>query len=132
MGTAVLELASGSSAGVLAGFGTEVTNFTSLVFDTGAAWTVAGNDSANGLGTLGIGGFTINDTIDLTGFVATSRTFAGNTLTLTAGGGAHETLTFQGSLRDRQFRHRRRRQWRHRRHLYHCSRRSPARRRDSR
>ena len=97
-GTAMLELASGSSAGVLAGFGTTVTNFTSLIFDSGSAWTVAGNNSANGLGTLGISGFTINDTIDLTGFVAASRTFAGSTLTLTAAGGAQETLTFQGAF----------------------------------
>ena len=97
-GTATLELASGSSAGILAGFGTTMTNFTSLMFDTGAAWTIAGNDLPNGLGTLGISGFTINDTIDLTGFVATGRTFAGNTLTLTAAGGAQETLTFQGGF----------------------------------
>ena len=92
----VLELASGS-AGSLAGFGTSITNFASLVFDTGAQWTVAGDASANGLGTVGISGFTFGDTIDLAGFAATSETFASNALVLTAGT-AHETVHIQGSF----------------------------------
>ena len=91
-GTAVMELASAGSAGSISGFGSGVTNFTSLVFDTGARWTVAGNASASGLGTLGISGFAAGDTIDLTGFVAVSRTFASNSLVLTDGGGTHVTL----------------------------------------
>jgi hypothetical protein len=97
-GSTTLELASASSAGVLTGFGSSVTNFTSLVFDTGAQWTVAGDDSNDGLGTLTIGGFTFGDTIDLTGFAAASSTFASDTLVLTDGGGAHDTLHIQGSL----------------------------------
>lgn len=97
-GTAVMELASAGSAGSISGFGSGVTNFTSLVFDTGARWTVAGNASASGLGTLGISGFAAGDTIDLTGFVAVSRTFASNSLVLTDGGGTHVTLGIQGSF----------------------------------
>ena len=73
-GTNVVESASAASAGTLSGFnGTSITNFTSLQFDSGAQWTVTGNSLANGLGTIAISGFTINDTIDLTGFVATSE-----------------------------------------------------------
>ena len=96
--TNIVELTSGASTGTLSGFGTQFTNFTSLVFDSGAQWTVAGNDSAAGLGTLGISGFTSGDTIDVTGFLAVSRTFASNTLVLTNGSSAHETLHIQGSL----------------------------------
>ncbi|MDR3537185.1 MAG: hypothetical protein P4L71_11860, partial [Acetobacteraceae bacterium] len=97
-GTSTLELASGASTGTLTGLGSTITNFASLVFDTGAQWTVRGNDSASGLGTLAIGGFTIGDTIDLTGFQAVSRTFASNALVLTSSGGTHETLAIQGSF----------------------------------
>ncbi len=96
--TNIIELASGASTGTLSGLGTQFTNFTSLVFDSGSQWTVAGNDSAAGLGTLGISGFTSGDTIDVTGFVAVSRTFASNTLVLTNGSSAHETLHIQGSF----------------------------------
>ena len=102
-GTGVLELASAASAGTIAGLGSTVTNFTSLVFDTGAQWTVAGNDSANGLGTLAISGFTIGDTIDLTGFVAASRTLSSNTLVLGDGSGGHATLAIQGSFASTNF-----------------------------
>ena len=66
-GGGVLELASAASAGTLSGFGASFTNFSTLQFDAGAAWTVSGNA---GLGALGISGFTDGDTIDLTGFVA--------------------------------------------------------------
>jgi plastocyanin len=94
-GIAVMELASASSAGTIAGFGTSITNFTSLLFDTGAQWNVSGNDSASGLGTLGISGFTFGDTIDLTGFVTTGETYASGLLTLT-NATASSTLHFAG------------------------------------
>ncbi|WP_158928549.1 Hint domain-containing protein [Acidisphaera sp. S103] len=97
-GSATLELASAASAGVITGLGVSVTNFTSLVFDAGAQWTVAGNDVPGGLGTLGIGGFTLGDTIDLTGFAAVSETFASNTLVLTNAGGDHDSLNIQGAF----------------------------------
>jgi hypothetical protein len=102
-GTAVMELASSSSAGTISGFdGTGITNFTSLVFDPGADWTVAGSGAPNGLGTLGIAGFAVGDTIDLTGFAATSETFASNALVLTQGG-TQETLNIQGAFGTRNF-----------------------------
>ena len=69
-----------------------------LQFEPGAPWTVAGNDSASGLGTIAITGFTYGDTIDLTGFVAVSETVTGDTLVLTDEGGAHDTLTIEGSF----------------------------------
>src|SRR6202034_3779695 len=102
-GTTTLELTSAASAGSIASLGTTITNFTSLVFDTGAAWTVAGDDSANGLGTLGISGFTIGDTIDLNSFVATNRTFASNALTLGDGVGDYDTLHIQGGFSTNNF-----------------------------
>jgi hypothetical protein len=97
-GTSVLELASGSSAGTITGLGTSITNFNSLVFDTGADWKITGNDSANGLGSLGITGFHSGDTIELTGFVAVNQTFASNLLTLGDGTGHFESLNIQGSF----------------------------------
>ena len=99
----VLELASAASAGTIAGLGSAVTNFASLVFDAGAQWTVAGNDAASGLGALAISGFTIGDTIDVTGFDAASRTFASNTLVLDDGIGGHATLAIQGSFSSANF-----------------------------
>jgi hypothetical protein len=68
--------------------------------DTGAAWTVSGNDSASGLGIIGIAN---GDTIDLTGFVAVSDTFANNILVLTDAGGAQNTLTIQGTSTSSSF-----------------------------
>jgi antigen 43 len=102
-GGGVLELASAASAGTLSGFGTSITNFSALQFDAGAAWTVSGNDSASGLGTIGIAGFADGDTIDLTGFLASSETFANNTLVLTDAGGAQDTLSIQGAFTSGSF-----------------------------
>ena len=102
-GSAVLELASGSSAGTLAGLGSTVTNFTSLVFDAGARWTVAGDDAVSGLGALDISGFTFGDTIDLTGFQAVNRAFASNLLTLGDGVGDYQTLHIQGTYASGNF-----------------------------
>jgi hypothetical protein len=97
-GHGVLELASASDAGSLVGFNsTTITNFGTLQFDSGAKWTVVGNTSASGLGTIAITGFTTNDTIDLTGFAATSETFASNALTLTNSAAQHGTLHIQGA-----------------------------------
>jgi hypothetical protein len=97
-GGGTLELASAASAGTLSGLGTSITNFSTLQFDAGAAWTVSGNDSASGLGTIGITGFTIGDTIDLTGFLASGKTFANNTLVLTGGVDGPDTLNIQGAF----------------------------------
>ena len=100
----VIELASGSSAGTLSGFdGSGITNFAGLQFDTGADWTVTGSGAPSGLGSIAITGFTIGDTIDLTGFVAVSKTFANNTLVLTNASNAHTTLHIQGSFSSGNF-----------------------------
>ncbi|WP_158932446.1 Hint domain-containing protein [Acidisphaera sp. S103] len=102
-GGGVLELASAASAGTLSGFGTSIANFSALQFDTGAAWTVSGTDSASGLGTIGITGFANGDTIDLTGFLASGETFANNTLVLTGGVGGPDTLNIQGAFTSDSF-----------------------------
>jgi hypothetical protein len=102
-GGGVLKLASAASAGTLSGFGTSITNFSALQFDSGAAWTVSGTDSASGLGTIAITGFAGNDTIDLTGFVASSDTFANNTLVLTDAIGAQDTLSIHGAFTSSSF-----------------------------
>ena len=97
-GANTMELASAASAGTIAGLGSSVTNFDTLVFDAGAHWTVGGNDSASGLGTLAISGFGFGDTIDVTNFSAVSRTFSSNALVLTDIGGTHTTLDVLGSF----------------------------------
>jgi hypothetical protein len=111
-GSGVIELASAASVGRIAGFdGSTITNFQTLQFDTGAKWTVVGNNSSvvsfgqtfTGLNGLVISGFTANDTIDLTGFVAVSKTFASNALTLTDAGNAHATLHVQGTFTTGEF-----------------------------
>jgi antigen 43 len=102
-GTGVLELASAAGAGTLSGLGTSITNFRTLQFDAGAAWTVSGNDSG-GLGGMTITGFANGDTIDLSGFVASSDTFANNTLVLTDDSGAQDTLAIQGAFTSSSFR----------------------------
>ena len=95
-GGGVLELASAASAGTLVGFGISITNFSTLQFDAGAAWTVSGNDSASSLGTIAITGFANGDTIDLTGIgLATAETFANGVLTLTSGSNTY-TLDIEG------------------------------------
>ena len=55
-------------------------------------------------GIIGIGGFNIGDTIDLTDFAATSVAFASNQLVLTDDGGATETLNITGGFQTSDFR----------------------------
>lgn len=98
IGSTTLELASAASAGIITGLGTSITNFSALTFDPGAHWTVGGDASDAGLGTLGISGFTFGDTIDLTQFVAVSHTFASNALVLSDLGNTHVTLHVQGAF----------------------------------
>ena len=106
-GAGVLELATGSSAGTLDGFGTSITNFSTLQFDPGADWKVSDSTSANGLGTMAITGFTAGDTIDLPGFAAVSETFSYNALTLTDSANVQAVLTFTdlSSISDFEFAH---------------------------
>jgi hypothetical protein len=74
----VLELRSGT--GALGGF----TNFGSIVFDAGAAWTVSGAPGALAGGEL-ISGFAPGDTIELVGVTAAKSGLVGDTLELTGG-----------------------------------------------
>jgi hypothetical protein len=97
----VLELASGASRGTLAGVGSTVLNFGTIAFDSGASWLLGGN--AGGLARPAIDGFTIGDTIDLTGFVAVSKTFASNKLVLTDAGNAHTTIGIVGAFTSGDF-----------------------------
>lgn len=78
--TSVLQLASGASSGTLAGVGTAFRNFATITFDTGAAWTIAGQPS--GLTSV-MTGFAQGDTIDLVGVSETISNFAAGVLTLT-------------------------------------------------
>jgi hypothetical protein len=98
---AVVELASGSSAGTLSGFGTEIFNFYTLAFDPNARWTAIGNTAA--FTTMTTTGFAAGDTIDLTGVAAVSETFANNALVLTDGSNAHTTLAIQGTFATSDF-----------------------------
>ncbi len=100
-GTGAVELASGAGPGVLSGFGTSITNFTTVEFDPGASWTIAGNDFS----TTTIDGFDSDDTIDLTGFVATgSPAFDSKTHDLVLpGAGPDATLSIQGSFTSSNF-----------------------------
>jgi hypothetical protein len=73
-GGGIVELASGTITGALSGFGTSITNFSSLQFDPAAAWNVAGDGM--GLEAIGtISGFAPGDTIEVTGVSASSGTF---------------------------------------------------------
>ena len=95
-GTNVMELAAGAGTGTLSGFGSSITNFGTLLFDTGASWLIQG--SASGIGT--IHGFSADDGIHLAGFAAVSAAYAGGNLVLTNAGNAHTTLHFAGSSFD--------------------------------
>ena len=94
-----IELAS-TTPSTLAGFdGNSITNFASLQFEPSAEWTISGTSGGSGLGTIAIGGFTANDTIDLNQLrrALTSASYNTSTgvLTLTNGGG-FTTLNMTG------------------------------------
>ncbi len=64
-GGGVVDLASGSSTGTLSGFGSTITNFSTLHFDPGARWEISGDTA--GLGAIdAITGFAAGDEIDVT------------------------------------------------------------------
>jgi hypothetical protein len=86
----VLELA-GAASTALSGIGTEFTGFRGISFATGAQRSIEGN--ADGLATgQQIIGFSGGDTVDLSGFAASSETFSAGILTL-SNGGISEFLT---------------------------------------
>ncbi len=99
-GSNTLELTGGGS-GSLAGLGTKVIGFSTLQFDTGAAWTVEGTIA----GIPGIiTGFVATDAIVVDGFVAVSELFTASGLLLTDAANNQITLGFQGGYVTSDFR----------------------------
>jgi antigen 43 len=97
-----LELGSGASIGTLSGFGSEYVHFGTLTFAPSAQWLFETN-TANIPGV--IDGFVQGDTIDITGFTATSiSTLSGNKgVVLNSGATTHETISFGGTISNFEF-----------------------------
>jgi hypothetical protein len=99
----VLEV-SGSSSTALSGIGTQFQNFEDITFAGGAAWTISGNTT--GLAAnhgVTISGFAHADTIDLTGFAATSKTYVAGTGLVLSDGSQSVTLDIAGSFTTSDF-----------------------------
>ncbi len=94
-----IELAAGT--GRLAGFGNQITNFNSVVFDTGAAWTIEG--SGAGLGLPVISGLAPSDMIDIDGFVSQNSSFLNGYLNLTSASNGHVSLDLAGNFTTASF-----------------------------
>jgi hypothetical protein len=77
----VLLLGSSTSAGYLAGIGTQFTNFQTIAFASDASWDIAGTYTGFA-GTNLVAGFAAGDTIELDGFTATSSLVLDNELEL--------------------------------------------------
>ncbi len=91
------ELLLENSGGSLSGLGTQFSGFDEIAFAPGAAWQISGNTL--GLETsLGIAGFTLGDTITLTGIsgAGETETYSNGELTLASGGSTLATLSFSG------------------------------------
>lgn len=84
-----IELASGASAGML-DMGGSFDGFGTIAIDTNAAWTLEGNASELAGGQV-VTGFSMDDTLVLEGFTATSSIVSGDQLIL-SDGTALETL----------------------------------------
>ena len=79
-GSNTVELAAGTgAAGTLGVFGSDITNFSNIVFDPGSQWTIQGN--ATGFSGP-ITGFSLGDTVDLVGLQETVQDYTAGTLTL--------------------------------------------------
>ena len=85
------------------GFGSTITNFSTLQFDKGSSWNISGDQG--GLGTMSIVGLAAGDVVDLTGFAATAESFSNGTLTLTDSSNLQTTLSFpdQSDISDFEF-----------------------------
>jgi len=97
----VLELATGSSAGSIAGVGNAITGFNTIQFDPGAQWFLAGSTVGLAAGQT-IDGFALGDTLELTGFVTAGDSFTGTGLVLTGAGGP-KTIGIQGAFTTADF-----------------------------
>ncbi|HEY1412840.1 MAG TPA: Hint domain-containing protein, partial [Rhodopila sp.] len=94
---ATLELHSSSSAGTIANFGVSFTNFATMQFDPGSDWSVSGPGAD--LSGKTFSGFGDGDTIDLTGFTASSiSTLSGNTGVVLFGASSSVLLNFTTSI----------------------------------
>ena len=82
----VLELTSGTGAGMIMGLGNTISGFQTITIDPGAAWSIGGNTAGLAAGQT-IDGFTAHDTIELTGITATGSSYVGGVLTLASAGG---------------------------------------------
>jgi hypothetical protein len=80
----VLELSSSDSAGTVTSLGDTVSGFQTVTIDPGAAWFISGTGLAAG---QTIDGFTMHDTIELTGITVTGSSYVGGDLTLASAGG---------------------------------------------
>ncbi len=98
-GGGTLEFASGT--GRLASFGSGVTGFASVEFDSGAAWTAEG--SAAGLSSPVFSGFGPNDAIEIDGFVAQNSIFLNGVLSLTSASQAVVSLNIAGGFTTASF-----------------------------
>jgi hypothetical protein len=99
--SSTLELGSGAATGTLSGFGSQYINFGTLTFAQSAQWLFEFSTAH----TPGIiDGFVQGDTIDVTGFTATSiSTLAGNTEVVLTSGSTQETISFGGSISNFEF-----------------------------
>ncbi len=88
-----LELASAASAGTVTGLGANFLHFGPITFDPGAEWSITGIQ--RGLAGA-ISGFTVGDTIVMTGVTATGSSFTSGILTIDEGGGGSATLDLPG------------------------------------
>jgi hypothetical protein len=96
--TGIILLASGASTGTLSGgLGTEYLNFPTVSFASGAKWVVTA--PAAHAASYTFDGFNPTDTIDVTGFTATSlTTLAGGTGVVLNSAASHVTLHFGASI----------------------------------
>jgi hypothetical protein len=97
----VLELTSDTGAGTITGLGNAVRGFQTVTIDQRASWFVSGNVAGLASGQT-IDGFTVHDTIELTGISITGLSYSGGILTLTAAGGA-ATVDLPGNFTTSDF-----------------------------
>jgi hypothetical protein len=93
----VLELTSISGGGMISSIGSQFTGFQTIALDANSTWDISGNIAGLASGET-ITGFTIGDTISLTGFAATSETIVNGTLMVLSDGSNFETLDVTGGF----------------------------------